>query len=239
MKNDPVRKPTDLNRVFPTGVKIGKTQYGFGVFSYAFIPAGTPIGRARGTVIHNAEYSSDYCIAAGDGMVLEPGPPFCYLNHSCEPNCSLTHYVSEDELDGTEIEGNLTGDELHSCCRVTTGDLYGEDDNLDGELVEDDDCCFGDGGAAQIKGKTFEDPDDSLDEDDEEEENEPFYNDDEQGVEIWVETTRDIFPGEELTIDYAWPADRAMKCLCGVKTCRGWIVDPAELEELQRDHPEQ
>ena len=216
------RKPTDLDRVFPTGVKIGKTKYGFGVFSYAFIPAGTPIGRARGTVVHGAEYSSDYCIAAGDDLVLEPAPPFCYLNHSCEPNCSLMHYVSEEELDGTEAEGNLE-------YGATKDDLYGEDIDPDGELAEDDDCCFGDGGAA-----TIETADDSAERDDlpDEEEDEPPYNDDEHGIEIWVETTRDIMPGEELTIDYSWPADRAMKCLCGAKTCRGWIVDPEELDEL-------
>jgi len=223
------RSSTDLNRVFPTGVKVGKTKYGLGVFSYAFIPAGTPIGRARGTVIHNEEYSSDYCIAAGDGMVLEPAPPFCYLNHSCEPNCSLMHYVSEEELDGTEVEGNLVNEELHS--HVTQDDLYGEDDDLDGELTEDDECFFGDGGAAEIDGEDAEKPEDSLE--GEEDEDEPPYNDDEHGIEIWIESTRDIFPGEELTIDYSWPADRAMKCLCGAKTCRGWIVDPAELKELQ------
>ncbi|MCL2304008.1 MAG: hypothetical protein FWC43_01545 [Planctomycetaceae bacterium] len=224
------RNSTDLNRVFPTGVKVGKTRYGLGVFSYAFIPAGTPIGRARGTVIHDGEYSSDYCIAAGDGMVLEPAPPFCYLNHSCEPNCSLMHYVTEDEFDGTEIEGNLANDELHSYSSITTGDFYGEDADPFGELTEDDECCFGDGGVAQIDGGESGDFGDSFE--NEEEVEEPEYNDDENGIEIWVETTRDILPGEELTIDYAWPADRAMKCLCGAKTCRGWIVDPEALDEL-------
>ena len=226
------RKSTDLGRIFPTGVKVGKTKYGFGVFSYAFIPAGTPIGRARGTVVYGAEYSSDYCIAAGDGIVLEPAPPFCYLNHSCEPNCSLMHYVSDEELDGTETEGNLVHDELHSS-HTTTDDLYGEDMDPFSELTEDDECCFGDGGAPEITADDSEKIDDSFG--DAEEEEEPAYNDDEHGIEIWVETTRDVLPGEELTIDYSWPADRAMKCLCGAKTCRGWIVDPEELDELQNN----
>jgi len=220
------RKTTDLDRVFPTGVKIGKTKYGMGVFSYAFIPAGTPIGRARGTVVHGAEYSSDYCIAAGDNLVLEPAPPFCYLNHSCEPNCSLMHYVSEEELDGTEAEGNLV-------YGATTDDLYGEEIDPDGELTEDDESCFGDGGAAEIDGNESWETGDAFD--DEEEDDAPEYNDDDHGIEIWVETTRDVMPGEELTIDYSWPADRAMKCLCGAKACRGWIVDPAELNEIEVD----
>lgn len=47
--------------------------------------------------------------------------------------------------------------------------------------------------------------------------------------EIWVETLRSIAPGEELTIDYAWPADAAIPCGCGSPGCRGWIVDVEEL----------
>ena len=46
---------------------------------------------------------------------------------------------------------------------------------------------------------------------------------------VWVETIRIIEPGEELTIDYCWPADSAIRCGCRSPRCRGWIVDPAEL----------
>lgn len=49
---------------------------------------------------------------------------------------------------------------------------------------------------------------------------------------IFVEAIRDIKPGEQLSIDYAWPADHAIPCLCKSKKCRGWIVHPDELEEL-------
>lgn len=35
---------------------------------------------------------------------------------------------------------------------------------------------------------------------------------------------RTIRQGEELTIDYGWAADAAIPCLCGVPTCRGWVV---------------
>lgn len=41
-----------------------------------------------------------------------------------------------------------------------------------------------------------------------------------------------IAPGEQLTIDYRWPANMAIPCLCGAKTCRGWIVDPEQLGEV-------
>jgi len=46
---------------------------------------------------------------------------------------------------------------------------------------------------------------------------------------LWLQTIRPIEPGEELLIDYAWPADAASPCRCGAANCRGWICDPAEL----------
>ncbi len=51
---------------------------------------------------------------------------------------------------------------------------------------------------------------------------------------IWLMAIRDITAGEELTIDYAWPEDAAMRCLCGAAKCRGWIVDPKELKVARR-----
>lgn len=50
--------------------------------------------------------------------------------------------------------------------------------------------------------------------------------------EIHVEAIADIPEGAELTIDYAWSADGAIKCLCGAATCRGWVVCPTELPKL-------
>lgn len=41
---------------------------------------------------------------------------------------------------------------------------------------------------------------------------------------------RDIQPGEELTIDYNWPASSAISCKCGARDCRGWVVAEEELE---------
>lgn len=41
-----------------------------------------------------------------------------------------------------------------------------------------------------------------------------------------------IKAGDEVTYDYAFPLELAEPCRCGVKTCRGWIVDPDELPRL-------
>ena len=49
---------------------------------------------------------------------------------------------------------------------------------------------------------------------------------------LWLQTIRPVEPGEEILIDYSWPADAAIPCRCGATNCRGWIVDPAELHLL-------
>ncbi len=59
-----------------------------------------------------------------------------------------------------------------------------------------------------------------------------FYWEDEetnqQEDRLWLQTIRPIAAGEQLLIDYCWPADAAIPCRCGAETCRGWIVDPDE-----------
>jgi SET domain-containing protein len=39
-----------------------------------------------------------------------------------------------------------------------------------------------------------------------------------------LEAVRSVRPGEELTIDYGWPAECAIPCHCQSRHCRGWIV---------------
>ncbi len=52
------------------------------------------------------------------------------------------------------------------------------------------------------------------------------------GLEMWVETLSAIRRGEQLTIDYAWPADAAIPCECGNSGCRGWVVAASQLDRL-------
>jgi len=52
---------------------------------------------------------------------------------------------------------------------------------------------------------------------------------------MWLTARRKIEPGEELTIDYAWPAEAAIPCACGSPRCRGWVVDRRELVYLERN----
>ncbi len=48
---------------------------------------------------------------------------------------------------------------------------------------------------------------------------------------LWVSVCRNIKRGEQLTIDYAWPAEQAIPCRCGSEECRGFVVDKTELRE--------
>jgi hypothetical protein len=41
---------------------------------------------------------------------------------------------------------------------------------------------------------------------------------------LWLETLCEIAPGEQMTIDHAWPADATIPSQCGTASCRGWIV---------------
>lgn len=52
------------------------------------------------------------------------------------------------------------------------------------------------------------------------------------GPELYVEALRAIEPGEEILIDYGWPSEHAIPCLCGEVACRGWIVTESELHLL-------
>jgi uncharacterized protein len=52
--------------------------------------------------------------------------------------------------------------------------------------------------------------------------------------EVWVHALRSVRPNDQLTIDYAWPADAAIRCKCGSASCRGWVVDASELKILER-----
>lgn len=49
---------------------------------------------------------------------------------------------------------------------------------------------------------------------------------------LYLSAVKDIFAGEQLTIEYNWPATSAIPCKCGAANCRGWIVCPTELDQV-------
>ena len=52
------------------------------------------------------------------------------------------------------------------------------------------------------------------------------------GSELWIETLTAIAAGEQMTIDYNWPAESAIPCGCGCPDCRGWIVAADERDRV-------
>ncbi|MFM8633535.1 MAG: SET domain-containing protein [Planctomycetia bacterium] len=133
-------------------VKVGQTHVGRGVFARRWLAPGIVIGEIRGEVMDDHPEDSQYCMELRSGRLLEPGSPFRFVNHSCDPNCEIFYWDDDDPR---------------------------QEDRL------------------------------------------------------WLQTIRPIEPGEELLIDYCWPADAAIPCRCGAPNCRGWVVDPQELHLLE------
>ena len=88
-----------MRRILGRGpaVKVGEAKHGFGLFAAKRFRAGQTIGEVSGDRIDDAAYGSEYCIDLGDDMSLEPGEPFRFLNHSCEPNCKLFVVFDDDD----------------------------------------------------------------------------------------------------------------------------------------------
>jgi len=137
------------------GVRVGRVSYGRGVFASRKFSKGELLGVILGDVIDDEDYSSDYCMDLGGTLSLEPGPPFRYLNHCCEPNAQLFLVPPERP----------------------------EDDLVPVMIVE---------------------------------------------------ARRTIRPGDEITIDYAWPSEHAIPCQCQSDNCRGWIVAREEVDQIPR-----
>lgn len=136
-------------------VRIGETHVGRGVFAKKRLAAGIVLGEIHGEVLDEHPADSSYCMELQSGRLLEPAPPFRFVNHKCDPNCEIFYWDDADD---------------------------------------------------------------------------PSQKD-----RLWLQTIRPIAPGEELSIDYCWPADAAIPCRCGSSTCRGWIVDPDELHLVGKD----
>jgi hypothetical protein len=76
---------------------IGRSYLGRTVVSGVSFDSGDLVAEIKGEVVFDPDYGSDYCMDLGVGCVLEPDPPFRYLNHSCEPNCELLICDDEDQ----------------------------------------------------------------------------------------------------------------------------------------------
>ena len=103
--------------IYESKLRVGETLYGKGVFAERRYRKNQSIGLMEGTVITDGDYDDDYCVDFGDDTVLMPGEPFRYLNHSCEPNCELVMWHTEEGAVKPEVWVHATraiqpGDQL-------------------------------------------------------------------------------------------------------------------------------
>ena len=211
-----VRGDKDNERIFPEGVIVRKTPYGLGLFAARNFKKSKTLGRVHGLVLSDPDYSSHYCIDAGSPLSLEPFAPFCYLNHCCEPNARFYLLESDSRFQTANRERPL---------KPIPPEEREYFLNENGETCYYEDCfrksCYG---CPEYDQCESYDPDDLpswL-------KKKPYPD-----VDLRIEAIRDIKKGDEITIDYCWPADQAIKCLCGSPHCRGWIVDLAELHLIK------
>ncbi|MEM8678035.1 MAG: SET domain-containing protein-lysine N-methyltransferase [Planctomycetota bacterium] len=97
--------PPPLDRDVPPdgipieGLHILETHVGKGVFATRGFPIDAVIGEIDGVLVEGEDYGSNYAFDFNEELSLEPDPPFCYLNHSCEPNCEFIHSDDDDVAD--------------------------------------------------------------------------------------------------------------------------------------------
>lgn len=90
------RPPKLSRRIRYDHVTVGETpRCGKGLFAAIAFKADQPVGRIRGEV-KPPGYTSEYCMGFRDGAI-EPEPPYCYINHSCDPNCELIEWEIPSE----------------------------------------------------------------------------------------------------------------------------------------------
>jgi hypothetical protein len=77
-------------------LSVRSTLAGRGLFARKLFRKRQVIGHMTGTLIAGDDYDPDYVVDMGDHGVLDPHAPFRFLNHSCEPNCELLEWETED-----------------------------------------------------------------------------------------------------------------------------------------------
>ncbi len=155
LRSDPTQQ---VRKWAKKGLRIARTSVGKGVFATKRIPYATCIGEIEGDIHDYTHWESRYSFDLEDGRQLEPRPPFRYVNHSCQPNCTFRVHNFRDSTSAASGPTNPR---------------------------------------------------------------------------ILLYAIHDIWVGEELTIAYNWPLSFAIRCRCKAPSCRGWIVDPAYLDELR------
>jgi len=76
-------------------LRIAETPVGKGAFARRRIASGIVLGEIRGTILDDHPEDSSYVMELAGGRLLDPAPPFRYVNHSCDPNCEIFYWEAE------------------------------------------------------------------------------------------------------------------------------------------------
>ncbi len=226
-----IRGQVDKNKIFRKfGVSVRQTRCGLGLIAERDFEPGEILGCVDGVLIFDPDYSSTYCIDGGF-CVLEPFAPFCYLNHSCEPNACFFRTENDQSAIGTDYCEKKKDSQKHFRKNFSRSQksLIGKSSFIDENGIECylDECFRSncDGCPDMNICRSIEHQDSSSNQKD-------FSS-----VDLRVEAIQPIKKGDEITIDYAWPAAWAIPCHCGSPHCRGWIVDKKERSLLNGKSP--
>jgi uncharacterized protein len=107
-----------MAEVFPGGysvIDVEEGRLGKKVISLAHIPAGTAVVRFSGKMMDFEETrerknTESFALQVGPRKYVYLDPPYCYFNHSCEPNCGVTPDLYLVTLRPVEEEEELTYD---------------------------------------------------------------------------------------------------------------------------------
>lgn len=75
-------------------LKIGKSKFGNGVFANSIILRGERLLELTGSIVSYSDTTEmgifeSYPIQIDFDKYVIPESPFCYINHSCDPNCGI------------------------------------------------------------------------------------------------------------------------------------------------------
>jgi len=84
-------------------IRVSACDTGLGIFAVRPYPATAIIGEITGE-IHDRPYGSSYSFDLENGQQLEPGEPFRYVNHCCDPNCEFDWIEEKDALGNAQFQ---------------------------------------------------------------------------------------------------------------------------------------
>lgn len=94
-------------------IKIGKSKFGKGLFANREFKVGKVLFTFTGEIIHFTDTISlgdkeSYPIQIDKSKYLNPDEPWCFINHSCDPNCGIN-----SNLELVAIKDIKVGDEIY------------------------------------------------------------------------------------------------------------------------------